>query len=103
MPETLPGALLNYKAMAWRSIAKQEFKAKGVEGGGNGDEKGTKWKAEIEDESFGIALQRNLKRPFIMLVKEPILIFFSIYLTGTSLLPSIHPLLAIHIPFPESL
>jgi len=71
MPETLPGSLLKYKAMAWRRLS----------GGG---EKGVRWKAEIEDESFGIALQRNLKRPFIMLVKEPILAFFSIYLTGES-------------------
>jgi len=75
MPETLPGSLLKYKAMAWRRLTLNE---NGMEGG----EKGMRWKAEIEDESFGVALQRNLKRPFIMLVKEPILAFFSIYLTG---------------------
>ena len=63
--------------MAWRRLT---LKENGMEGG----EKGVRWKAEIEDESFGIALQRNLKRPFIMLIKEPILAFFSIYLTGES-------------------
>jgi DHA1 family multidrug resistance protein-like MFS transporter len=72
MPETLPGSLLEYKAMAWRRLSAN----------GSSGEKGVRWKAEIEDESFGVALQRNLKRPFIMLVKEPILAFFSIYLTG---------------------
>ena len=74
MPETLPGSLLKYKAMAWRRLSAN----------GSSGEKGIRWKAEIEDESFGVALQRNLKRPFIMLVKEPILAFFSIYLTGES-------------------
>ena len=77
MPETLSGSLLKYKAMAWRSLSVD----------GSSGEKGIRWKAEIEDESFGVALQRNLKRPFIMLVKEPILAFFSIYLTGESSLP----------------
>jgi len=72
MPETLPGSLLKYKAMAWRRLSVD----------GSSGEKRNMWKAEIEDESFGVALQRNLKRPFIMLVKEPILAFFSIYLTG---------------------
>jgi MFS family permease len=78
MPETLPGSLLKYKAMAWRSLTSSES---------SGGEKGIRWKAEIEDESFGVALQRNLKRPFIMLVKEPILVFFSVYLTGESSIP----------------
>lgn len=82
MPETLPGSLLKYKAMAWRRLSAN----------GSSGEKGIRWKAEIEDESFGVALQRNLKRPFIMLVKEPILAFFSIYLTGeSSLLVSTPP------------
>ena len=80
MPETLPGSLLKYKAMAWRNLSVN----------GSSGEKRVRWKAEIEDESFGVALQRNLKRPFIMLVKEPILAFFSIYLTGKSLLLSHH-------------
>jgi len=75
MPETLPGSLLKYKAMAWRNLSNN--------GSGN-EEKRVRWKAEIEDESFRVALQRNLKRPFIMLAKEPILAFFSIYLTGES-------------------
>jgi MFS family permease len=99
MPETLGGALLKYKAVAWRaeseSRAERESESDRVKGevtGGNARE-GTdkrerrdepvKWRAEIEDESFGVALSRSLKRPFIMLVKEPILVFFSVYLTGT--------------------
>jgi DHA1 family multidrug resistance protein-like MFS transporter len=80
MPETLPGSLLKYKAMAWRSLSTNTH-------GSGGEEKVVRWKAEIEDESFGVALQRNLKRPFIMLVKEPILVFFSVYLTGESSIP----------------
>jgi hypothetical protein len=80
MPETLPGSLLKYKAMAWRSLSNNTH-------GSGGEEKVVRWKAEIEDESFGVALQRNLKRPFIMLVKEPILVFFSVYLTGESSIP----------------
>lgn len=95
MPETLPGALLKYKAMAWRAASgtsvQRPNRGKGeAEGEGEGEKRqNIMWKAEIEDESFGVALQRNLKRPFIMLVKEPILIFFSVYLTGTS---PFHPL-----------
>lgn len=106
MPETLPGALLKYKAMAWRaaSVASgSELTASAGEGsvrereeggrsiGGRGRDKEAKrirmfkWKAEIEDERLGVALRRNLKRPFIMLVKEPILVFFSVYLTGISI------------------
>lgn len=102
MPETLGPALLKYKAIAWRKAASaskpgggddQAARVSGselegsVQGQGLGDKKAetVRWRAEIEDESLGVALQRNLKRPFIMLVKEPILIFFSIYLTGKSL------------------
>jgi DHA1 family multidrug resistance protein-like MFS transporter len=97
MPETLGPALLKYKAIAWRKAASESdsagrTSANDSEGSTRGLESGEKkletgrirWRAEIEDESLGIALQRNLKRPFIMLVKEPILIFFSIYLTGMS-------------------
>jgi DHA1 family multidrug resistance protein-like MFS transporter len=90
MPETLPGALLKYKAMAWRAASSSASGSdrQEVEGKKGGT---VKWKAEIEDESLGVALQRNLKRPFIMLVKEPILIFFSVYLTGMSIsFPSSH-------------
>lgn len=66
MPETLGPALLKYKAMAWRSKT--------------GD---SRWRAGVEDESLMEALKKSLKRPFVMIVKEPILGFFSIYLTGT--------------------
>lgn len=65
MPETLGTALLKYKAIAWRKRT------------GDG-----KFRATVEDESFMEALGKSLKRPFIMIVKEPILGFFSIYLTG---------------------
>jgi hypothetical protein len=81
---------LKYKAMAWRaaSASASGSERQEVEGKKGGT---VKWKAEIEDESLGVALQRNLKRPFIMLVKEPILIFFSVYLTGMSIsFPSSH-------------
>lgn len=105
MPETLGPALLKYKAIAWRKAASASERggdestaaragASEVEGNvqdrGVGEKKAetVRWRAEIEDESLGVALQRNLKRPFIMLVKEPILIFFSIYLTGKS--PRLH-------------
>jgi len=101
MPETLGPALLKYKAIAWRKAASaskpgggddQAARVSGRELEGSvqdrraGEKKAetVRWRAEIEDESLGVALQRNLKRPFIMLVKEPILIFFSIYLTGMS-------------------
>jgi MFS family permease len=70
MPETLGPALLKYKAIAWRSKT--------------GDKR---WRAKVEDESLMEALQKSLKRPFVMIVKEPILGFFSIYLTGTSSFP----------------
>jgi DHA1 family multidrug resistance protein-like MFS transporter len=101
MPETLGPALLKYKAIAWRKAASasegdsaartrkenSEGRVRGLESGQKETE-AIRWRAEIDDESLGIALQRNLKRPFIMLVKEPILIFFSIYLTGQSSLIS---------------
>lgn len=64
MPETLGPALLKYKAIAWRRKT------------GDGE-----WRAVVEDESLWEALQKSLKRPFVMLVKEPILVFFSVYLT----------------------
>jgi MFS family permease len=102
MPETLGQALLKYKAIAWRRAARAER----ADGGGtavqdtsiqnedaDGQIKEKKphagshkiWRAKVEDESFGVALARNLKRPFQMLVREPILILFSIYLTGESI------------------
>lgn len=67
MPETLGPALLKYKARAWRVRT--------------GDDE---WRAVVEDESLVVALKRTLSRPFIMLVREPILVFFSVYLTGMS-------------------
>jgi DHA1 family multidrug resistance protein-like MFS transporter len=91
MPETLGGALLKYKAIAWRKEEERRRVGTGEkDGSGNGNGTGDSpkemetgiWRAEVEDESLVIALVRSLKRPFKMLIKEPILVFFSIYLTG---------------------
>lgn len=83
MPETLGPALLKYKAIAFRRVARAQARARAGHGDGNGNE-GQRWRAVVEDESLFEALNRSLKRPFIMLVREPILVFFSIYLTGES-------------------
>lgn len=95
MPETLGHALLKYKAIAWRAVdGKIETTSSGARlpgtGGNEKDGQGVSgprkpvWRAEVEDESLMVALVRSLKRPFKMLVREPILVFFSIYLTGMS-------------------
>ncbi|ORY27999.1 major facilitator superfamily domain-containing protein [Naematelia encephala] len=64
MPETLGHALLKYKAVRLRKVT--------------GD---MRWKAKVEDETLVEATVRSLKRPFLMLALEPIVIMFVLYLT----------------------
>ncbi len=65
MPETHAPALLKYKAVRLRKLT--------------GD---SRYRAEVEEESLLEATKRSLKRPFLMLVKEPVVQFFVLYLTG---------------------
>ena len=46
-----------------------------------------KWRSRVEDESLVEATKTALKRPFIMLVREPAVQLFVAYLTGESALP----------------
>ena len=65
MPETLAQAILKMKAQRLRKVT------------GN---KG--WRSKMEDSKFWPTLVVTLKRPFQMLVQEPVLQFFILYLTG---------------------
>jgi len=67
MPETLAPALLKFKAIRLRRLT------------GN-----IRWRAKVEDESLKEATVRALKRPFMMLAVEPVVQFFTTYLTSQS-------------------
>ena len=67
MPETLASALLAYKAARLRATT--------------GD---TSWRAKIQDEALKTATIRALKRPFVLMTCEPILICFIAYMTSRS-------------------
>lgn len=64
MPETLNPALLKLKALRLRATTGEKH-----------------WRAQIEDESLKEATVRALKRPFQMLLVEPVVQFFIFYLT----------------------
>ncbi|WVQ83309.1 hypothetical protein IAT38_005448 [Cryptococcus sp. DSM 104549] len=63
MPETLAPALLKFKAVQYRKVT--------------GDHT---WRAPIEDESMRKLTGKYLQRPFRMLIAEPVVQFFVVYL-----------------------
>ncbi|WWD15633.1 hypothetical protein CI109_100055 [Kwoniella shandongensis] len=66
MPETLAPALLKFKAVKYRQVTGESC-----------------WRATIEDESLKKLTMKYMKRPFMMLGKEPVIQFFLAYLTVT--------------------
>lgn len=67
MPETLGSGLLKLKARRLRNVT--------------GDRR---WRAKVEDSKFWPALSVSLQRPLRMIIAEPVLQLFCVYLSGQS-------------------
>lgn len=65
-PETYPAILLKWKSKHLRRLT--------------GDDRYLSV-GEVKDEGFGVRLRRALTRPFILTVREPIIMLIALYLT----------------------